>query len=192
MTTVPKRVPAGRARLAATPRAHYGPPASGARAPKRLSAIGASPSGKAADFDSAIRRFESSRPSHTFPASADLAETGGKPGFPRAFAGADIADQCARPVMGSFPGLVSNPGLPVSGTGGCLGARRVRTTQRPVRNCAGASGNGKRSTEAADYRFDQPSAGPALAPDPPSARAGCAPAMQASDCPALCPRQWLQ
>jgi hypothetical protein len=29
--------------------------------------IGASPSGKAADFDSAIRRFESSRPSQTFP-----------------------------------------------------------------------------------------------------------------------------
>lgn len=28
-------------------------------------AIGASPSGKAADFDSAIRRFESSRPSQT-------------------------------------------------------------------------------------------------------------------------------
>src|SRR3954452_11149652 len=28
--------------------------------------VGASPSGKAADFDSAIRRFESSRPSQTF------------------------------------------------------------------------------------------------------------------------------
>src|SRR5579885_461667 len=30
---------------------------------RTLGAIGASPSGKAADFDSAIRRFESSRPS---------------------------------------------------------------------------------------------------------------------------------
>ncbi len=34
---------------------------------------GASPSGKAADFDSAIRRFESSRPSHTFRKWLDFA-----------------------------------------------------------------------------------------------------------------------
>ncbi len=40
--------------------AHYGPPA----AAVRRAGFGASPSGKAADFDSAMRRFESSRPSH--------------------------------------------------------------------------------------------------------------------------------
>ena len=37
------------------------------RAVRRRRGIGASPSGKAADFDSAMRRFESSRPSQAFP-----------------------------------------------------------------------------------------------------------------------------
>ena len=41
----------------------YGPPA----AAVRRAGFGASPSGKAADFDSAMRRFKSSRPSHAFP-----------------------------------------------------------------------------------------------------------------------------
>ena len=48
-----------------------GPKLNALRAPLAVPRrIGASPSGKAADFDSAIRRFESSRPSHAF---ADLA-----------------------------------------------------------------------------------------------------------------------
>jgi hypothetical protein len=38
----------------------------------RLSAVGASPSGKAVDFDSTIRRFESSRPSQAFQRSATI------------------------------------------------------------------------------------------------------------------------
>jgi hypothetical protein len=50
--------------IAAHKRANYGPPAF--RRPLVLRRIGASPSGKAADFDSAIRRFESSRPSQLF------------------------------------------------------------------------------------------------------------------------------
>jgi hypothetical protein len=45
------------------------------------------------DFDSAIRRFESSRPSHAFPGSGDFAMTGAKVRIPRAFAGAEIGDR---------------------------------------------------------------------------------------------------
>ena len=40
----------------------------------RCSAVGASPSGKAVDFDSTIRRFESSRPSQAFQRRAGLAK----------------------------------------------------------------------------------------------------------------------
>lgn len=51
--------------------ARHLPTMSGARRQDRscrepFSAIGASPSGKAGDFDSPMRRFESSRPSHLF------------------------------------------------------------------------------------------------------------------------------
>jgi hypothetical protein len=49
-------------------RANYGPPRRGPEGP--WPGVGASPSGKAADFDSAIRRFESSRPSHAVPVIA--------------------------------------------------------------------------------------------------------------------------
>src|SRR5271165_3050779 len=48
--------------IAADDHANYGPPAF-RRPAWSARRIGASPSGKAADFDSAIRRFESSRPS---------------------------------------------------------------------------------------------------------------------------------
>jgi hypothetical protein len=61
--------------IAAHKRANYGPPAF--RRPSALRRIGASPSGKAADFDSAIRRFESSRPSQIM---KDLIDRG--PGGP--------------------------------------------------------------------------------------------------------------
>ena len=43
-----------------------------ARAGTTPAKLGASPSGKAADFDSAIRRFESSRPSQAFRACGDF------------------------------------------------------------------------------------------------------------------------
>jgi hypothetical protein len=51
--------------IAARERPNYCPPAS-PPARQVLQMIGASPSGKAADFDSAMRRFESSRPSQYF------------------------------------------------------------------------------------------------------------------------------
>ena len=50
----------GRA-VADWPASHYGPAVAGGSL--ETNGIGASPSGKAADFDSAMRRFESSRPS---------------------------------------------------------------------------------------------------------------------------------
>ena len=43
-------------------------------------------------FDSAMRRFESSRPSHAFVEFGDLALSGAEPRIPRAFAGAEIGD----------------------------------------------------------------------------------------------------
>src|SRR5208283_3613034 len=77
--------------------------------------IGASPSGKAADFDSAIRRFESSRPSHAFSQSRDFAACGAEAGVLRAFAGADIADRPQRVSAACFPRAVSNACFPISG-----------------------------------------------------------------------------
>ena len=46
------------------PAPHYGPAVAGGSL--ETNGIGASPSGKAADFDSAMRRFESSRPSQSY------------------------------------------------------------------------------------------------------------------------------
>ena len=77
--------------IAAHKRANYGPPAF--RRPSALRRIGASPSGKAADFDSAIRRFESSRPSHAVPEFGDFAMTGAEARNLRAFADAEIGDR---------------------------------------------------------------------------------------------------
>ena len=71
---------------------NYCPPAF-RRARSVLRPIGASPSGKAADFDSAMRRFESSRPSHAVPESGNFAMTGAEAHIPRAFADAEIGDR---------------------------------------------------------------------------------------------------
>ncbi len=51
--------------IAARGRANYCPPRFPPGPCRRRRRIGASPSGKATDFDSVIRRFESSRPSQT-------------------------------------------------------------------------------------------------------------------------------
>jgi hypothetical protein len=45
------------------------------------------------DFDSAMRRFESSRPSHAFPGIGDFTKLGAMARIPRAFAGAEIGDR---------------------------------------------------------------------------------------------------
>jgi hypothetical protein len=50
--------------VAAWAASHYGPAVAGGSL--ETNGIGASPSGKAADFDSAMRRFESSRPSQSY------------------------------------------------------------------------------------------------------------------------------
>ena len=69
----PPRARAGGSRPAAR-RAHPSHPtvAIGPARPKFQPAIGASPSGKAADFDSAIRRFDPCRPSQPIRANTDV------------------------------------------------------------------------------------------------------------------------
>ena len=57
-----------------------------ARAGATPAKLGASPSGKAADFDSAIRRFESSRPSQAFPGFQTFGRARGDAGNSGVFA----------------------------------------------------------------------------------------------------------
>jgi hypothetical protein len=95
-------------------RPNYCPPAF-RRALPVLRHIGASPSGKAADFDSAMRRFESSRPSHAFHELADFAACGAEPRIRRAFAGVEIGDRQNRACLGGFVCSVSNADFPISG-----------------------------------------------------------------------------
>jgi hypothetical protein len=70
---------------------------------------------QAAHFDFAIRRVESSRPSHAFSESADFAACGAEPRIPRAFAGAEIGDRQNRVCRGGFVRPVSNADFPISG-----------------------------------------------------------------------------
>ena len=72
-------------------------PPAGAAAPSR--AGGASPSGKAADFDSAIRRFESSRPSQPFRPNGHFSHLGEFPRVCRDLAG---SPDRAETVRGQF------------------------------------------------------------------------------------------
>jgi hypothetical protein len=98
--------------------------------------FGASPSGKAADFDSAIRRFESSRPSHAFSGLGDFATTGARARIPWAFADAEIGDRlemvCERPI--GRP--VSNLEIPISGICPRALPRPVCMQRGPVRNAS--------------------------------------------------------
>ena len=75
--------------------------------PPVLRRVGASPSGKAADFDSAIRRFESSRPSHAFASSADFVGSRAEARILWAFAesGNRRPDISGRVTPNSAPGL---------------------------------------------------------------------------------------
>ena len=88
-------------------------PLYGPRPPVRRR-VGASPSGKAADFDSAMRRFESSRPSHAFASSADFVASRAGARIPQAFAGAETADRSARALRRPNRPTVCNADLAVS------------------------------------------------------------------------------
>jgi hypothetical protein len=90
-----------------------------------------------ANFDSAIRKFESSRPSHAVCRCPDFAEYGAEPRIPRAFAGAEIGDPsergleghlCARSPMPIFESPEFVIGLARRGANslGALGSFRVR------------------------------------------------------------------
>ena len=105
----------------------YGP-----RPPARRR-IGASPSGKAADFDSAIRRFESSRPSHAFLGIVDFAGRAAQARIPRGFAGAETADRSVVELCDAILPPVCNAQFRVSGILRRARPRRVRDSGRPVR-----------------------------------------------------------
>src|ERR1700674_3950279 len=111
---------------------NYGPPAF--RRPHGSRRIGASPSGKAAYLDSAIRRFESSRPSHAFPEFGDFAMTGAEARIPWAFTGAEIGDRLEWVSRSPIGGRVSNLQLPISGVGPWAWPRPVSVPRGPVRN----------------------------------------------------------
>jgi hypothetical protein len=68
-----------------------------------------------ADFDSAIRRFESSRPSQTFPELGDFDMTGEEARILRASAGVEIEDRVERVSGGPIGGRLSNLDFPISG-----------------------------------------------------------------------------
>jgi hypothetical protein len=70
---------------------------------------------KAADFDSAMRRFESSRPSHAFQEFGDFAMTGTEARIPPASVGAEIGDRLEWVSGSLMGGPVSNPEFPISG-----------------------------------------------------------------------------
>ncbi len=105
-----------------------------ARAGATPAKLGASPSGKAADFDSAIRRFESSRPSQAFTACRDFLLFSGKS---RELNGLRSLRGSLRPpgseqkgFLGQFRAPVSDRHLPISGIFAVSELRPVRKGRR--------------------------------------------------------------
>src|SRR5208282_5176328 len=105
-----------------------------ARAGATPAKLGASPSGKAADFDSAIRRFESSRPSHTFRACGDFLRFSWKgrkvSGLRRLKASPRPLSGGLRRFQGPFWGRVCDPRFPISGIFAAPELKPVRKGRR--------------------------------------------------------------